>query len=156
MIWKRLLSITVGGSFILISFFTRLCCILCVEGTDTVNKCVFMYLSVCICMCVHTCTFLQACSCELTCVRDSVCVACVCFCPEVCVAFCYLPCARVCSYQAGHSRGPPSSCRSQQATTSPERLWCTGPLSHQTSAPLEYRSGCSPRKSKRREAKACW
>ncbi len=115
---------------------------------------VFMCLSVC--TNVRSCKLVVVSSSVLMTVCVCVCVACARFCLEVCVAFCYLTHARVCSYRAGHSRGPPSSCRSQRATTSPGRLWCTGPLSHQTSAPLECRSGCSPRKSKGREAKACW
>lgn len=75
-----------------------------------------------------------------------------CVCSPLLSSTCTCVCLCVCSYQAGHSRGPPSSCRSQRATTSPERLWWTGPRSHQTAAPLEYRSGCSPRKSRSR----CW
>lgn len=73
--------------------------------------------------------------------------------------------SEVCSYRAGHSLEPLSSCRCQEETTSLERLGRTGSLSHQTSSPLEYRSGCFLQKSKSRWSKlervpsaspSCW
>lgn len=57
------------------------------------------------------------------------------------------------SYRASRSRGPPSSCRSQQGTTSPETPGCTEPRSRRSAAPQECRSSRFPQRSAR-EAKA--